>query len=253
MTKLTCLAVNASDSFAIAEIERARSYHRPRYLAQFADWGLELGVLLFVVFGPGGDWLWSLTGGPWWARTLELTALVIALSTLVQLPVSAWRGWVWERRWGFSTQSLGGWLVDVAKGLMLGALLTGLALTLLVWSARAWPTWWPVAAAVGAAALTVLLSLLAPLLFERLFNRFEPLADEELARDLRELSERAGVPVETTLVADASRRTTKHNAYVSGLGPTRRLVIYDTMLRDSPVPELRGVTVTARASPATPR
>jgi STE24 endopeptidase len=89
--------------------------------------------------------------------------------------------------------------------------------------------------------LALLLSLLAPPLFERLFNRFEPLADEELARDLRGLSEQAGVPVRTTLVADASRRTTKHNAYVSGLGPTRRLVIYDTLLRDSPVPELRGV------------
>jgi STE24 endopeptidase len=240
-TKLTSLDVNPSDSFAIAEIERARSYHRPRYLALLVDWALQLGVLTFVAFGPGGDWLWSLTGGPWWARTLELTALVIAFSTLVRLPLSAWRGWIWERRWSFSTQSFGGWLVDMTKGLVLGALLTGLGLTLLVWSARAWPTWWPVAAAVGAATLTVLLSLLAPLLFERVFNRFEPLADEGLARDLRSLSERAGVPVKTTLVADASRRTTKHNAYVSGLGPTRRLVLYDTLLRDSPVPELRGV------------
>jgi STE24 endopeptidase len=129
----------------------------------------------------------------------------------------------------------------VAKGLSLGAVLTGLGLTALVWTARIWPTWWPVAAALGAAALALLLSLLAPLLFERLFNRFEPLADEDLARDLHSLSERAGVPVRTTLVADASRRTTKHNAYVSGLGPTRRLVLYDTLLRDSPVPELRGV------------
>jgi STE24 endopeptidase len=235
------LDVKVSDSFAAAEIERARSYHRPRYFAQFADWGLQLALLVFVAFGPGGDWLWSATGGPWWARTLELTALVVGVSTLVRLPLSAWRGWVWERRWSFSTQSLPAWLGDVGKGLILGVVLTGLALTLLVWSARSWPTWWPAVAALGAAALTVLLSLLAPLLFERLFNRFEPLADEELARDLRGLSERAGVPVRTTLVADASRRTTKHNAYVSGLGPTRRLVLYDTLLRDAPVPELRGI------------
>ena len=202
---------------------------------------LQLAVLVLIAFGPPGDWLWEATGGPWWARTLELTVLVLVVSAVVRLPLSAWRGWVWERRWGFSTQSFGAWLGDVAKGLSLGAVLAGLGLTALVWSARIWPTWWPVPAALGAALLALLLSLLAPLLFERLFNRFEPLADEELARDLRRLSEQAGVPVRTTLVADASRRTTKHNAYVSGLGPTRRLVLYDTLLRDSPVPELRGV------------
>jgi STE24 endopeptidase len=233
--------VKASDSFAAGEISRARDYHRPLYRALFADWTLQLAVLALIAFGPPGDWLWAATGGPWWARAFELTALVLAVSALIRVPLSAWRGWVWERRWGFSTQSFGAWLGDVAKGLSLGAVLTGLGLTALVWSARIWPTWWPVPAALGAAALALLLSLLAPLLFERLFNRFEPLADEELARDLRSLSERAGVPVRTTLVADASRRTTKHNAYVSGLGPTRRLVLYDTLLRDSPVPELRGV------------
>ena len=233
--------MKASDSFADAEISRARRYHRPLYVALFADWALQLALLAAIAFGPPGDWLWAATGGPWWARTLELTALVLAVSTVIRLPLSAWRGWVWERRWKFSTQSLGAWLGDVAKGLSLGAVLTGLGLTALVWTARVWPTWWPAPAALGAAALALLLSLLAPLLFERLFNRFQPLADEALARDLRELSERAGVPVRTTLVADASRRTTKHNAYVSGLGPTRRLVLYDTLLRDSPVPELRGV------------
>jgi STE24 endopeptidase len=233
--------VNASDLFAADEIERARRYHRPLYLALAADWALQLAILLLIAFGPPGDWLWSLTGGPWWARTLELVALVIATTTFVRLPLSAWRGWAHERRWGFSTQTLRGWLWDVAKGLVLGAALTGLALVLLVWAAGTWPGWWAAVAAPGAALLTLVLSLLAPLLFERVFNRFWALPDESLARDLRELSERAEVPVRTILVSDASRRTRKHNAYVSGIGPTRRLVLFDTLLADAPVPELRGV------------
>jgi STE24 endopeptidase len=124
---------------------------------------------------------------------------------------------------------------------VLGIVLTGLALTGLVWSARTWPSWWPAVAAPAAALLTLVLSLLAPLLFERLFNRFTPLPEDELARSLRDLSERAGVPVRTLLVSDASRRTRKHNAYVSGIGPTRRLVVYDTLLNDVPAGELRGV------------
>jgi STE24 endopeptidase len=65
---------------------------------------------------------------------------------------------------------------------------------------------------------------------EPLFNRFRPLEDEALAADLRGLAERAGVPVRDVLVADASRRTTKVNAYVSGLGGTRRVVLFDTLL-----------------------
>jgi STE24 endopeptidase len=241
VTKLTYFDVNASDLFAPDEIERARRYHRPLYLALGADLALQLAVLAAIAFGPPGDWLWDATSGSWWARTLELTALVLGVGALVRLPLSAWRGWAYERRWGFSTQSLRAWLVDLVKGLVLGAALTGVGLVALVGAARAWPGWWPLVAAPGAALLTLVLSLFAPLFFERLFNRFWPLPDEDLARDLRGLSERAGVPVRTMLVSDASRRTRKHNAYVSGLGPTRRLVLYDTLLEDAPAAELRGV------------
>jgi STE24 endopeptidase len=235
------LDVKASDLFAREEIERARAYHRPLYQALAADLLLELGVLLAIVFGPPGDWLFGATGGPWWARAIELAALVAGVGTLVRLPLSAWRGWLYERRWGFSTQTLRGWLWDRVKGLVVGVALSGLGLVALVWSARAWPAWWPAVAAPGAAALTLVLSLLAPLLFERLFNRFWPLPEPSLAQELRQLSERAGVPVRTMLVTDASRRTRKHNAYVSGLGPTRRLVVFDTLLDDAPPGELRGV------------
>jgi STE24 endopeptidase len=241
VTKLTYFDVNASDLFAAEEIDRARRYHRPLYLALAVDWVLQAGVLAAIAFGPPGDWLRGATGGPWWARTLELVALVLGASTLVRLPLSAWRGWAYERRWGFSTQSFGAWFVDQVKGLVLGALLAGLAVVGLVWTGRLWPEWWAAVAAPAAAVLTLVLTLLAPLLFERLFNRFWPLQDEALARDLGELSERAGVPVRTMLVTDASRRTTKHNAYVSGLGPTRRLVLFDTLLRDAPAGELHGV------------
>jgi STE24 endopeptidase len=235
------LDVNASDLFAHEEIERARRYHRPLYRALAADLVLELGVLLAIAFGPPGDWLFDATGGPWWARTIELAALVAGVGTLVRLPLSMWRGWVHERRWGFSTQTLRGWLWDRLKGLVVGVALSGVALAALVGSARAWPGWWPAVAAPGAAALTLVLSLIAPVVFERLFNRFWPLPDASLASELRELSERAGVPVRTMLVTDASRRTRKHNAYVSGLGPTRRLVVFDTLLDEAPRGELRGV------------
>jgi STE24 endopeptidase len=233
--------VDVTDLFAPEEIARARAYHRPLYWAFGLDVLLELGVLAAIAFGPPGDWLAAATGGSWWARVVEWVALVAGVSNLVRLPLSAWRGWLYERRWGFSTQTLRSWLWDRVKGLLIGVALSSLGFVLLLGSAREWPGAWPAVAAPGAALFVLVLSLLAPLLFERLFNRFWPLPDPELARELTELSLRAGVPVRRILVSDASRRTRKHNAYVSGLGPTRRLVLFDTLLNDVPRDELRGV------------
>lgn len=85
------------------------------------------------------------------------------------------------------------------------------------------------------------MSFVAPLILEPLFLRFAPLTDRELAASLRALAERAGVPVRRILVADASRRTRKLNAYVSGLGRTRRLVLFDTLVSDADPREVQLV------------
>jgi STE24 endopeptidase len=217
--------------FSAEEIERARRYHRPLYALFFVD--LAGGVVLLAVlsFGSWGDWLYrQVSGLPWWAATLAFSGLVIGISTAVQLPLSFWRSYIHEKRWEFSTQHLRGWLVDRAKGLAIGVTLTSAMLLAFVGLARSFPTWWPAVTAAAAAAFVLVLSFVAPVLLEPVFNRFTPLADEALANELRALAERAGVPVRDVLVADASRRTTKENAYVSGLGKTRRVVVFDTLL-----------------------
>ena len=78
--------------------------------------------------------------------------------------------------------------------------------------------------------IVLVVTFLAPVVLEPVFNRFAPLRDEALANELRTLADRAAVPVRDVLVADASRRTRKHNAYVSGLAKTRRVVVWDTLL-----------------------
>jgi Zn-dependent protease with chaperone function len=118
---------------------------------------------------------------------------------------------------------------------------TGGALVAFVAAAHSWPSSWPVVVACAAAALVLVLQFVAPLVLEPLFNRFRPLADAQLAADLRALAGRAQVPIRDVLVADASRRTRKVNAYVSGLGRTRRVVVFDTLLDDADVRELNLV------------
>lgn len=228
--------------FDSGEVDRARRYHRPVYLARVAGLALGLAVLLLLSFTRAGDALFEPVDGlPWWGEVLAFAALVALVGSLVATPLAFWRGYLHERRWEFSTQTLGGWTSDRAKGLAIGVVLTALPMLGLIAAVRVFPSWWPVVAAAGAALFVFVLSFLAPVVLEPVFNRFSPLQDEALARELRDLAERAGVPVRDVLVADASRRTKKHNAYVSGLGKTRRVVLWDTLLDRGEPGELRLV------------
>jgi STE24 endopeptidase len=223
--------MSAVGLFGEEQVGRARRYHRPLYTAAATQ--LALGIVLpaLIVFGPLGGWLYEpVEGWPWWAQVVGFTAVIEALTTAVGLPISFWAGFVHERSWGFSTQDLPGFAADRAKSFVLGLALAAAAFLGLVGSARGLPRAWPVAAAAGGAVLVLALGFLAPLLIEPLFNRFRTLDDPQLAAELRALSERAELPIDEVLVADASRRTRKANAYVSGLGQTRRLVLYDTLL-----------------------
>ena len=217
--------------FSVEQVERARRYHRPLYVALLLDMTLGLAVLSAAAFTGAGDELYGAVEGlPWWGRALAFPALVLGVSTLVRLPLSWWRGHLRERRWGFSTQSARGWLYDRLKAFAVAVVLTSAAVLGLVALARWLPGAWPLAAAPAAAVAVALFGFAAPVLVEPLFNRFVRLQDEELSASLRSLARRAGVPVRDVLVADASRRTRKVNAYVSGLGATRRVVLFDTLV-----------------------
>jgi len=238
-----CVGTGAAVTlFGSEQVERARRYWRPRYIAALANGALGLGLLAVLSFGPIGEWVFApFDGWPWWAAAPAVAAVTIVLGTLVRLPVSFWAGYVHEHAWGFSTQTLAGWGADRLKSLAVGVVLAGAALVGLVAAVHAFPSWWPLVGAVAAAALVLLVSWAAPVVLEPLFNRARPLADARLATELRALADQAGVPVREVLVIDASRRTRKLNAYVSGLGSTRRVVLFDTLAQEAPPAEVRLV------------
>jgi STE24 endopeptidase len=226
--------------FSHEEVERAARYHRPRYLSLFVDLLLSVGVLVVLQWAWAGPWR-LVEGLGWAASAVAYAAIVNGALVVVGLPVSYWRGYLRERSWGFSTQSAAGWFLDLLKveGIWL-VLLAGFWLGL-VGLRHLLPSAWPVAAAAALALVAFLLVFVAPVVLEPMFNRFEPLEDERLADELRAVAERAGVHVRDVLVADESRRTTKVNAYVSGIGATRRVVLYDTLLESVDEGELKLV------------
>lgn len=233
-----------SAAFTPEQIARAESFAaalRPASLA-----ALLLGLVVSGAFGLtragaaavravarpfGGGWVWQVLLG---------TVAVLVAGRLVTLPLAAY-GEVVRHRYGLSTRSWGLWARDVATSTAISAGLTAVTLLAVVALARRAPrTWWAWAAA-AVAALVVVGSFLYPLLIEPAFNRFQPMPADALRTDLLQLAERNGTPVDDVLVADASRRTTALNAYVSGFGSTRRIVVYDTVLDQLPADEVKSI------------
>ncbi len=226
---------------AVRRAEALAAALRPASLA-----GLLLGLAVSAVLGLTrlGSRLVTLAGRPagrrWPLTVLLGTLALVVVGRLVTLPLSAY-GEVVRHRYGLSTRTWPLWLRDVAVSTAIDAGLTALVLLALVTLARrASRTWWAWAAA-GAAGLVVAGSFLYPLVIEPAFNRFESLPAGALRTDLLELAEQSGSPVEDVLVADASRRTTSLNAYVSGFGSTRRVVLYDTLLAEVPDGEVESI------------
>ncbi|MEV4005357.1 M48 family metallopeptidase [Actinomadura sp. NPDC049753] len=222
--------------FTPAEIARSRAFdsavNPPAYT------GLLVGLALILVLGltPLGarfiGWATARTR----RRPLRIIVATMALTTLLRVAGLPFRVWSESvlRRYGLSTQNWPAWLVDQAKSLAVTWVIYTIALLLLYALTRRFPRHWWTGAAAGGFVLVVFASFVYPLAVEPVFNRFHSLPSGQLRSDLLAMARRDGVPVEDVLVADASRRTTSLNAYVSGFGSTRRIVLYDTLLKSPP-------------------
>ncbi|MFL5846672.1 MAG: M48 family metallopeptidase [Solirubrobacteraceae bacterium] len=213
------LPVQASDYFTPAQIERATGYRDPQLALYGLSLALQAGTLILLVR----------RGIP--RRALAAGALVSLALTVATLPIAA----ISRQRGidvGLVTQSWGGWAGDVAKSAAIGALLAALGAGLAALLARRFgPRWWMPGSAlvmvVGAGFLYA-----GPVVLDPLFNRFEPLPAGALRSDVLRLADQAGVKVGQVYEIDASRRTTASNAYVTGLGASKRVVIYDNLIKD---------------------
>jgi STE24 endopeptidase len=226
------------------QVDRARAFHSDLRPGSYGSMAVGLIGALVLGLTPLGAKLVSLVGRPfgdhWIARAVLGGLAVVLVVEVLTLPLATWRHTVLVR-YGISTQSWGGWTVDLLKSWAVGAVIGGLALLGFYTVVRFLPRWWWALGAVGAAALVVLLSFVLPVIVEPIFNKFTPMAEGPLRTDLIAMAGRDGVPVRDVLVADASRRTRAVNAYVSGFGPTRRIVVYDTMLSEATPDEVVSV------------
>ncbi|RQW77655.1 MAG: M48 family peptidase [Geobacter sp.] len=202
--------------------------------------------LLLVVFLFGGllgaydQWIGSLGRSFLVSGILFFLGLSLA-EMILDLPFSLYTTFGIENRYGFNTTTARLWLADLAKstviGLILLVMLSAGALAIVQVSPRWWWLWvWCLFAVV-----TLFLMYISPTLIEPLFNKYEPLKDEGLEREIRNLMAKCGLSVSKVLQVDASRRSRHSNAYFTGIGRVKRIVLYDTLLEQMNDPEILAV------------
>jgi len=238
-------APGAGQYFSAAQIEKGRQYSQVLRLLFIGSFAAQTLLLLWLVFGGRAAalsaWAQRSAGGNYWGSILLFFFAVWIMLRLVNLPFRLYGGYFWQHRWGFSTQTMGSWWMDYFKGAGIDLALTTAGALLLFWIISRWPgTWWLAGAAFFSAWL-VIQTLLWPVVISPLFNRFVPAKDPAVLGMVQKLSERAHLPVDRVLIMDASRRTTKANAYFAGLGRTKRIVLYDTLLEKYPLEQVEAV------------
>ncbi len=233
-----------SQYFSARQVSQGRDYVRGMRLVFIGGFIVQIAFLLWLVFGGRAAalsrWIQQFTGSGLVSYVAFFLVLWLLLR-MINLPFDLFGSFYWQHRWGFSTQSLGSWWLDYFKSAGLEVVLSAVGVALLFWIMGRWSsTWW----LVGAAFLSLWLvvqSFLWPVLVSPLFNRFEPTKDPAVLAMVDELSQKALLPVNRVLVMDASQRTTKANAYFTGLGSTRRIVLYDNLLADYSPDEVKAV------------
>ena len=229
--------VNAADVFSAAQIERGSGYRGPQTLIGLGSLVAQLIVLAVLAARPP-RWLRGLRrpllGAALVGAALSVVLLIAGLPFAAALRVRA-------QDVGLSTQSWGGWAYDQLLAAGIGAAFAAVLAVVVLALVRRLPRGWWIPGAGFVVVAAVALTFATPVALDPLFNRFQPLPAGPLREDTLELARAAGLRVERIEVMDASRRTTAANAYVAGLGSSKKIVIYDNLLEDFPRREVRSV------------
>ena len=215
--------------FSDDEVDRAREFRTPQRVLVLTNLVLSGAALALLALRPPRRVREALARGrPYRTAAAIGAGLTVALA-LITLPLSA-VAHERSRDVGLATQGWADWLGDVAKAEAIGALFGAAGAMLLLALLRRFPRRWWVGGAVAVVAISVTFAYVSPIVLDPIFNKFEALPEGQLRSDVLRLAERSGVDVGEVYRIDASRRTTGVNAYVTGVGQTKRVVLYDNLI-----------------------
>ncbi len=224
-------------------LERSQQYTIEK--TRFAIFESVLGVALTLVFilsilKPFDAWVASLGLGFISSGIAFFMALFLA-DALLSAPFALYRSFRIEKRYGFSNMTPALWFTDFSKSLAISAILTAALIIAGLWIVRESPGLWWFWIWCLFVSFSVFMMYISPYLIEPLFNRFDEVDDQELKERMTKVAEAAGIRVGRVLRIDASRRTTHTNAYFTGIGHVKRIVLYDTLLEKLEKDEIASV------------
>lgn len=238
-----------SDVFEASEYSKSQDYTR-----EGTRFGLiedTISLIVFLVFwwvggfGIVDNWVRAIVPETWMMHEILQGLLFMAVlyvgSTLISLPFELYDTFVIEEKYGFNKTTLATFFADKAKGLLLAIAIGAPILAIVFALLGRFPTYGWLYGWISVAAFSLLMTYLAPTYIMPLFNEFKPLEDGELKAAIQDMSVKCDFPLTEVYEIDGSKRSTKANAFFTGLGKNKKIALYDTLIKNNGVGELVAV------------
>ena len=231
-----------------ADMTKTANYSSDRYNLGRAQAMVDIIATILFIGSGGLGWTESkavmladaLQGGTI-ARGLMFMGILLLLGQLLSLPFSAYSTFVIEEKYGYNKQTVKGFLTDLVKGLFLGIVFGALILTVILWIMESMGNLWWLYAWAALSIFSLLTVWIYPTLLAPLFNKFTPLEENDLKRDILELADKTGFKAEGLYIMDASKRSGHGNAYFTGIFGKKRIVLFDTLVNSMSTKEVVAV------------
>ncbi len=198
----------------------------------FVGTAYGLGVLALILLSGASRKMRDLAARitkRWWLMTALYIAFFVLATFVLDFPLSYYASYVVPHQFDLTEQTFGAWLSDEAKGLAIGLFISVIVGTISLLVIRKVRRWWLLLWALTIPFI-LLMVVIQPVILDPVFNKFEPLKNEHLKQGLLTLASRAGIEGGNVYQVDKSKQTKTMNAYVNGIGPTKRIVMWDTLL-----------------------
>lgn len=220
----------------------AYAFHQSR-LSGARSLTSDLLLLIVILSGimPALAWFMTKCSIPFLPSGLLFFLVPGLVLHLFDMPFDYYRTFVIEEKFGFNQSTFKIWLLDHLKSGLISLALSSLVLILILWTTQNSPRYWWLWGFLLVSMVQVIMALLYPIIIAPLFNKFTPLQDATLAAEITELMEKNGIKVKKVLQMNATLRSRHTNAYFTGLGRTKQIVLFDTLIESHPRDEILAV------------